>query len=247
MHVTSAQFSFSGDRPTNEDCTGIFKRDDGAHCFVLCDGLGGHFGGELASCRVCKAVGETFLHADGVAELPVETMRRAVDDAQAALFSMQRAAGTASGQKTTLACLMLAKAGSAAAYVGDSRIYLFRAGRILARTLDHSVAQSLVNAGELTEDEIRTNEDRSSLLHVLGGDREEPLFALWHSGDALCAGDALLLCSDGLWEWVLETDMERSLADADTPENWLARLKEIAVLRAQGHEMDNYSAIAVWL
>ena len=245
MQVSSFQFSETGGRPLNEDCVRSAEQN-GRFCFILCDGLGGHARGELASQCVCETVGDVFL-AGGQTAFPA-LMERAILRAQEALTLRQSATtGASHGLRTTLCCLMLGGGDALAAYVGDSRLYQFRAGRVAGRTRDHSVPQHLVNIGEIAESEIRTHEDRNRLLRVMGSEWEEPQFQLWNGLKAPEPGDAFLLCSDGFWEWVLETDMERLLASAADPREWALQMKAEAQKNAVGREMDNFSAITVFL
>lgn len=244
MNITSDQISAAGQRQYNEDFVCTFVHND-SRCFVLCDGLGGHFGGKEAARCVGEAVGRTFLLSEQ--EPLSEAMERALLQAQSELNQRQSACGAGSGMKTTLCCLMIRGTEAVAAFVGDSRIYQFRNARITGRTLDHSVAQALVRAQELTEADIRHHEDRSKLLRAMGDDWDEPQYEIWQDILPVLPGDAFLLCSDGFWEWIEEADMERMLAQSGDPERWLVEMEQWILRCGQGSDMDNYSAIAVML
>ncbi|HYL97977.1 MAG TPA: serine/threonine-protein phosphatase, partial [Blastocatellia bacterium] len=128
-------------------------------------------------------------------------------------------------------------------HAGDSRLYYFQSGRIRYQTKDHSVPQTMVDAGEMSAAQIRGHADRNRLLRSLGMDGEfKPTISC--EKQPLHSEDAFLICVDGFWEFVYETEMEADLARADTPGNWLSVMESRIVKRAEdGH--DNYTAIAV--
>lgn len=244
MILTSSQFSASGGRANNDDCVEITQREN-AFCFTLCDGLGGHSGGALASRCVCDAMQQAFLSADNSLPLAV-CMEQAIVKSQSALMALQAQHAAQDGLRTTICSLMLSERDAAAAFVGDSRIYQFRKGRLLAHTHDHSVAQRLVQIGEIRQEDVRRHEDRNFLLRCLGMPWETPQLELWAQLSPLEDGDAFLLCSDGLWEWVLEVDMEQDLSTTKTPQAWIDAM--CARLPGQSEAtLDNYSAIAVFV
>ncbi|MFY9512981.1 MAG: serine/threonine-protein phosphatase, partial [Rubrivivax sp.] len=133
------------------------------------------------------------------------------------------------------------------AHAGDSRMYWFRGGRVHDRTRDHSLVQSLVDAGMLADADVRSHPKRSELRSALGlGD---DILEVSH-GDgrgAVAAGDVFLLCTDGLWEYIEDAVLERLLAAAATPRAWLDALAA-EVLAAAAHKTshDNFTALAVW-
>ena len=245
MILTSYQFTAPGGRPKNDDSVATCQRQ-GAYCFTLCDGLGGHAGGELASKCVCQAMERSFLELDPGLPL-VQRLERAVMDSQGALVALQAVHGTHAGLRTTLCCLMLEEGAAAAAYVGDSRIYQFRGGRVLAHTRDHSVSQSLANIGEIRQEEVRRHEDRNLLLRCMGQPWDTPQFEIWKELVPILPGDAFLLCSDGLWEWVEDRDMERDLGKAANPKDWVERMCGRVWKMGGQARLDNYSAIGVWI
>ena len=145
--------------------------------------------------------------------------------------------------RTTLVALVGAPKGVLWAHLGDSRLYHFSGGDIIYQTRDHSVPQAMADAGNITVDEIRHHEDRNRLLRALGNE-ENLRPAVEKTVYPVDPGDAFLLCTDGFWEYVMETEMIADLVRSPDPETWLnlmaARIRERA---KDGH--DNYSAIAV--
>jgi serine/threonine protein phosphatase PrpC len=157
----------------------------------------------------------------------------------------QRRDPAAAGCRTTSVVLMVSGDRALWGHVGDTRLYHLRGGRIVAQTLDHSVPQALVQTGAIQASEIRRHPDRNRLLRSLGGE-EDVAPALLDAPLTLESGDAFLLCSDGLWEHVTETEMEALLRGAGDPDTWLKRL-EARVLGVARGAFDNYSATAVFV
>lgn len=128
-------------------------------------------------------------------------------------------------------------------HLGDTRLYHFRDGRLLAHTRDHSVVQSMVDAGYLRPHELRTNARRSTLTAALG-EPDASAQVVLGGVDRLGQNDLFLICTDGLWEHLDDADLECRLAKSDGTEAWLRCLESVIRDRAEG-EYDNYSAIAI--
>jgi serine/threonine protein phosphatase PrpC len=151
--------------------------------------------------------------------------------------------------KTTLALLCVDEQTCSAltAHLGDTRIYHFEDGKCVFYTFDHSVSRMSVLAGEIEMEDIRFHADRNKLLKAIG--KAEDVKA---EIDVLEMDEkkehAFLLCTDGFWEYVTEEDMERTLAQAQSPEEWLAMMRDVLNQNEKKKENnDNNSAIAVWL
>ena len=231
-----------GERENNEDNIGMFQAGE-EYCFALADGLGGHGKGEVASGIAVEQAVAAFAQAQTVSE---EVIHTAFQNGQKAILEAQRADRSASDMKTTFVYLLVGKEEIRWAHIGDSRLYSFERGRLAERTLDHSVPQMLVAAGQLKEKQIRHHPDRNRLLRVMGVDWEEPRYQLGGPA-APAAGQAFLLCSDGFWEWIDEKKMTSALKKSGSPQEWLQRMEEIILKQGRGKNMDNYSAIAVWV
>ena len=239
MQFDTATLSSAGGRENNEDCCG-YVMNGASGCWVLCDGLGGHRCGEVASKIAVEAALESFRTN---ASITAEALEAHVDRAQRAVVQKQITDPELTGMRTTL--VLLAAGDNAARWIhaGDSRLYWFRAGKLREQTRDHSVPQRLADSGEIRLDQVRFHEDRSRLLRSLGA-KQEPGAASGGMPDAPQPGDAFLLASDGFWEWVLEAEMESALAASDHSKQWLEQMVSMLKQRATG-EFDNYSAIAV--
>jgi serine/threonine protein phosphatase PrpC len=244
VRLSWAQASDIGMRATNQDAMGAARNGD-LTCFVIADGTGGHHGGEVASRVVADAVLGAFGAAPkfGAAAL-LSYVGAAIDQVARA----KRSDPHLHEMSSTVAALLVDQHSARAvwAHLGDTRIYLFRGGRLHAVTRDHSLAQQLIDAGYAGADQLRVHPQRHILLAAVGAEGEIAVEA--SDGDiALEAGDALLACSDGLWEWVHEHEMEQTLAATARSEDWLSAMCAAAdaAVAAAGKARDNYSVYAI--
>ena len=241
-----ALMSDRGGRDYNEDACGHW-RSANQLCCVLADGAGGHGGGDIASKLIVKELIGLFAQTpshDGptLAELLRQTNER---------MRLQKAPGTIRQDMHSTAVSLVIdfnRASAHWAHVGDSRLYWFRHGVLQQRTKDHSLVQSLLDAGMLTREQMQGHPQRSELRTAMGLP-DESLEV--DSGTGLIdieAGDVFLLCSDGLWEYLEDRLLESSLTSASTPAAWLDRLA-LEVRRLAGHKAshDNFSALTVWV
>ena len=234
-------YSNQGSREYNEDSVGVAQCGNDM-CFVLADGLGGHGGGEIASKTAVNMVCEYFT-LNGFKEDFFATVFNLV---QNAIFEEQYKAQSASKMKTTLVILVIVDGKAHYAHVGDSRLYIFKGRKMKSRTLDHSVPQMLALSKEIKESEIRHHPDRNRLMRVMGVQGETPRCDI-AKPLKVKKGMAFLLCSDGYWELIEEKEMEKTLTLASTPEEWVGNMNTIICATGEGLDMDNYSAIALWL
>lgn len=229
-----------GDRNENEDSVGVFE--NGANrCFVVCDGLGGHGMGDIASKTVVNEFERQFLAAFEMSEfLPI-----AFDSAQNVLLETQAEYKAKSKMKTTCVALATDDKNAYIGHVGDSRLYVFQKNKVKYRTLDHSIPQMLALSKDIKESEIRNHPERNYVLRVMGIEWDKPMYELMPV-EKLRKCQAFLLCSDGFWELIVEEDMCRLLKESATPREWLEKMAEIVKRNGADRNMDNYSAIAVW-
>jgi PPM family protein phosphatase len=244
LHITMATRSEVGRRKANEDdlrCGG----SDAQWYAVLADGAGGHEHGAEASRRAVAHV-EALL-ADAATPFTPEHLTKSVRAAHAELQSCQQGAQGLQRMHTTVVVLWLdGRTGRALwSHVGDSRLYRLRHGVVDLITRDDSVVQRMVDGGLLRQDEARTHRQKNQLIAALGVDDAvnphtvpEPV--------TLEDGDAFLLCSDGWWEPLLDSDIAQTLAGADAVEDWLDAMQRRIENRASPKQ-DNFSAIAVWV
>ncbi len=236
MYPQKAFISRSGGRAANEDHCAYLERDRFG-CYLLADGLGGHRGGAIASRTVVESILEAFSASPGVT---VEKMKGYVDYAREKFNNEKKALP----QLTTTLVILLTDGSSAIwSHIGDSRLYYFQSGVIVTRTKDHSIPQLMADAGDINPEQIRFHEDRNRLTGAFDGG-EMTRFEFFSQPVVLKRKDAFLLCSDGFWEYVYETEMIEDLERSSEPQGWLKRMERRLLRRADvGH--DNYSAMAV--
>ena len=239
--ITYTVFTDRGGREVNEDSARVFEKD-GKKCLVLCDGLGGHGKGEVASALVVEAVGQIFNSAQKIDE---DFLRRAFQLSQEALIDEQIRQDAKTDMKTTAVAMYIDGNKVQWGHVGDSRLYAFAKNKVKLRTLDHSVPQMLVFAREIKEKQIRNHPDRNRLLRVMGIEWEKPMYELAEQTQ-LEKYQAFLLCSDGFWELIDEKQMCKLLKNSSTVEEWMQAMVEVIKQNGIGKNMDNYTAIALW-
>jgi len=241
MTFETSYISRTGGRNVNQDsCDYVSNSTEG--CWVVADGLGGHKGGEIASETATKAILETY---DNTGEFPNQTLIQGLENAHGDIALKQEQDPELSTMQTTVVVLQIAGTEALWAHIGDTRLYYFSAGEIHFQTEDHSVPQLMVTAGDISADEIRSHEDRNKLLRSIGkGDKIKPTMPEFPRHVA--AEDVFLLCTDGFWEYVTETEMEVDLTKSTSPVDWL-KLMEKRVLSKVSGTYDNYSALAVFV
>ena len=239
--ITNTVFTDRGGREVNEDSARAFEKD-GKKCLVLCDGLGGHGKGEVASALVVEAVGQIFNSAQKIDE---DFLRSAFQLSQEALIDEQIRQDAKTDMKTTAVAMYIDGNKVQWGHVGDSRLYAFAKNKVKLRTLDHSVPQMLVFAREIKEKQIRNHPDRNRLLRVMGIEWEKPMYELAEQTQ-LEKYQAFLLCSDGFWELIDEKQMCKLLKNSSTVEEWMQAMVEVIKQNGIGKNMDNYTAIALW-
>ena len=136
-----------------------------APLFAVCDGMGGHAAGEVASAIAVRTIAEKApAGADDV------LLGAAVEAANTAVIQGAEDGVGKPGMGCTASCCLLEEGKMSVAHVGDSRIYLLRRGTIVRVTHDHSYVEELVDSGQITADEARTHPSRSIITRALGSD-----------------------------------------------------------------------------
>ncbi len=205
---TSAARSHPGrQRTINEDRI-LDRSEDGL--WAVADGMGGHRGGEDAAARLVQALSAIPHGASGYACLA--QIEREVGRVNADLLGDRgaHAEGTLSG--STLVTLLAHEGHYACLWAGDSRAYLLRGGHLSAITRDHSVVQSLVDAGSISEGERRTHPSAHVITRAVGA---SPHLQLDRRFAPIAAGDLFLLCSDGLTACIDDQEIAQALLDGD--------------------------------
>lgn len=237
--------------PHQEDCTFPLPEDlkDTDRTFILCDGMGGHDAGEVASATVCQAMGDYILHdghdAEGV--FTDEDLRNAIDAAFKALDKKDNGAEKKMG--TTMTLLKLHNDGATIAHMGDSRVYHIRPGKDgedteFWATEDHSLVNDLIKIGELTKEEARTSKQKNVITRAMQPNMERrPKADVKHISD-IKAGDFFYMCSDGMLE---QEDMENGESIRNIFSNAIPSVEDkVKILtRVTEENRDNHTALII--
>ena len=206
--------------------------------FVVCDGMGGHAAGEIASDIAVRTIRDEYFQESN--DDVISALARAIQAANVAIYEHARQHASQTGMGTT--CVALALVGGRAffANIGDSRGYIMRNGALRQVTLDHSWVAEQVRAGVLTAEQARTHTHRNVITRSLGTQPEviADLFI-----ETMHEGDRVLLCSDGLHGYVPEPEIQRVVMEEE-PEPGVHLLIDMA--NANGGP-DNITAVVVHL
>jgi len=224
-------------RANNEDSF-LVREDLGLS--VVCDGLGGHAAGEIASSLAVAALGE-HLHRES--SNPLKLLSEAVEDANRRILKDQQLHSDRLGMGTTLSALWFCfenPSSACIAHIGDSRIYRFRNGLLEQITEDHSPVFRLYKEGALSKDQLRMHPQKNLIERSLG--LSTHLLCEFFTIDAL-PGDLFVLCTDGLSDCLSDSDIARICKDS--PWDALANSLVKAALEFGGH--DNITVVAARL
>lgn len=215
--------------------------------FIVCDGMGGHDAGEVASATVCEAMSQSILtqQPDAEGNFTVEMLQKAIDDAFDALDV--RDTGAEKKMGTTMTMLKLHDHGAMIAHMGDSRVYHIRPGKdadstkILHETWDHSLVNDLVKIGELTPEQARTSRQRNVITRAMQPHyHPRPKAEVYQTVD-IKPGDIFYLCTDGMLENMEDEQIKFNFShEAGDTER-----KRESLISATELNRDNHTAIIV--
>jgi serine/threonine protein phosphatase PrpC len=203
-------------RENNEDKFDFYEPDEEpllaarGSVYLVCDGMGGHNAGQIASELAAKQFLHAYYHLGGTAQ---EAARHAILQAHHYIAEMASKIPSRYGMGTTLTALILKQDEGILAHVGDSRCYRLRGGVFEQLSRDHTLVAHLVEQGILTPEQARYHPQRNVIRQAVGvADPSEPLEPDIETF-ALQVGDLYLLCSDGLTDMVDDAEIEAILRD----------------------------------
>jgi len=195
-------------RHINEDYCAVHKLGDHATLVVVCDGMGGAAGGDVASKTAADYVVDTVATAyrpESDSRSIKHMLVAALNNANDLVFGLSQQDDELFGMGTTMVAALLTPAMAYIAHVGDSRAYVYHQAQLQQLTRDHSVVQALVDSGQITETEARNHPRRNLITRVLGVEEQVDIDYCEHP---LQHGDIILVCTDGLTNTV---DLTRAL------------------------------------
>jgi len=245
-------------REENQDS---FLIDEGIGLFMVADGMGGHAGGEIASQLAVDTVAQVLR---GAAEASPELfqgeeslegavladrVREAVEAASYAIYHRARAEPSLSGMGTTVCAMVMRpsqetqRLDCVLGHVGDSRVYIYRRGKIQQITEDHSVVNEQIKAGVITPEEAKTSRYRNIITRSVGFEEDVLVDVLGWWAEA---GDVYLICSDGLTNFVDTDELAELVEGEGEGEAVVSRLpKRLVDLANERGGDDNITVVAV--
>lgn len=242
-------FTEIGQKENQEDSLYPLDPSPSSRVFVLCDGMGGHDNGEVASSTVSDALGSYLRRA--IAEkgnIDINTFKEGLAAAYKALDEIEVKSAKTPG--TTMTCLCLNENSYLVAHIGDSRIYHIRPslynpalgkGGIMYKSSDHSLVNELVKAGELTKAQARNYPHKNIITRAMQPRLSQPYKADAYIFSDIQGGDYFFMCCDGVLERLTNRELCRIIADPSLDdEGKLQAIKSIC----DGKTKDNYTC---WL
>jgi len=227
-------------RDSNQDQVGYSKSADNKTVLaIVADGMGGHQGGEVASRLAVELILEDYGNGEQHV-LSAKELKRYFDRVNTAIYHQAQGSAALQGMGTTLVSLAIAQGMARYAFVGDSRLYLLRAGVCRQLSKDHTVVAEMLKQGLITAEAAAVHPDKNVITRAIG---TYPNVDVDSSNKPLPIkiGDCFLLCSDGLHDLVNSTEMQQALVE-HTAQQTCEVLIQLANSRG-GH--DNISVLVV--
>lgn len=232
-----------GDRSEQQDRVAIVtsERNPGTLLAVVADGMGGRTGGRVASDQVISTATNLFQELSERDTTLNELLRQIAFEAHTVI--RLSALSSEKEPHSTVVALVVKRDLAIWGHAGDSRLYWCRAGRVVRRTVDHTVASQLTAEGRHAEAEVAAQHYKNVLFSALGI-RNELKVEIEETRD-LRVGDAFLLASDGLWAYFEDAEIA-SMLDRLSPREASKLMVKLARERAEGRG-DNLSLAIVKL
>lgn len=232
-------------RKNQEDC--IFPTncngDTTERVFILCDGMGGHECGEVASKVVCGTMSECVIDNLEAEKRAEEVIANGVNKALDILD--QKDKGEVKKMGTTMVMLWLHDNAATVAHIGDSRLYQIRpeegnaaATQIAYKTSDHSLVNDLVRLGEMTEEEARTSGQKNILTRAIMAKMDHRPKADVVRLTDIRKGDYFFICSDGMLDQIEDSNLKFIFSQAGVSDQQKVETLKGASLESR----DNHSA-----
>ncbi len=228
-------------RKENQDAFLLNQLADSGALLVVCDGMGGIQGGKTASDIACKTFFDCVSQgaSDSLADLEVyDLFNEAITLANKKVYSKSRDDLQLMGMGTTLVAVLILDKKAYFANVGDSRAYILSGAGIDRVTRDHSVVQELVDMGSITEKQAKNHLNKNIITRAVGVELSVEFDFYVRS---LKADDIVLLCSDGLTNFVDDLEIQFEFANSKVFENVPQKLIELANTRGG---KDNITVLA---
>jgi PPM family protein phosphatase len=245
LRIEYADLSLLGDREDNQDRVTVSAAEQAA-LLVVIDGMGGHSDGSRAADTALKSLLESFRQTSLPMFDPLGFLHMALSRAHDEVAKLGNGQTIDTRPRATTAICLVQEGAAFWAHIGDSRVYHLRHGKIVQRTRDHSHVELLLREGKITEEELPTHPMRNFVECCLGGDPAIPEMTV--SGrNTLVPGDVLLLCTDGIWANLRDTDIAGFFReDNQELRAWLEALGRRAVQASAPFSDNSTAAVLRW-
>ncbi len=228
-------------RSSNQDSYAAGEFRDGVAWAVVCDGMGGNAGGNIASAAAVRAISEglTSGYRENMTPSSIRNlMVTTISNANYHIYDMAQEDPDLKGMGTTVVAALVGNGTAYIAHAGDSRAYIVSPDSIRQVTTDHSVVQKMVESGEITEAQALRHPNRNLITRALGVEEE---LRVDYSEEDFHPADVLFICTDGLTNFV--TDNEIQTIVSESKENDIA-LSLVDLANAHGGG-DNITVVAI--
>jgi len=241
MELQITQLNRLGNRETNEDRLVVVERQQSV-LMVVADGMGGHRGGDIAAQIFVDTLEKFFRKVTLPLSNPKLFLDKAINAAHKIICEESTKSKAGIDPRTTCVVCIIQEQSAYWAHVGDSRLYLIRENKILARTIDHSYVEDLFRQGLISEADMLTHPKRSYLTQCIGGNEHVPNISYGNMA-VLKKEDIFILCSDGFWTAI----NQQSLRDITSQPDLEKAINNLATIAESSSypQSDNISAIAL--
>ena len=227
-------------REENQDAFCCEKLSETCLFAVVCDGMGGANAGNVASQTAVKAISDYLKRSyrAGMTSMQLENvLRSSIVTANSAVYNMSQKDESYYGMGTTVVLFFAEGNNGYVLHVGDSRLYIYTSNALKQITVDHSMVQNMIDSGKITPEQAKTHPHKNIITRALGVSDEVNADMDFLT---LATDDIVLLCSDGLTNFVEDGKIIKILADFD--DDVAKKLIDKANLGGGG---DNITAVAV--
>ncbi len=200
-------------RSSNQDSYAAGELSEGTVWAVVCDGMGGANGGNIASANAVKIISEyiSSSYHEGMNSNSIKTLlQSSICGANVRLFDMSRTIESLKGMGTTVVAVIIANGIAHIAHAGDSRAYILREGKLNQITKDHSIVQSMLDKGQITQEEAEKHPSKNLITRALGISDD---VTIDYNEINFTADDSMLVCTDGLTNYVSIEEIETLLSN----------------------------------
>ncbi len=210
-------------RELNEDTYGVLE-DRHFNLFIICDGMGGHNAGEVAS-KMAKDTILAVMRNNPDGESHIESLVSAIKEANRNIFERSSSERTMSGMGTTVTTAVSYDGKLDIAHVGDSSLFIIRDSEIRKITKDHSYVQELVDAGKIKQNDAKHHPNKNIITRAVGTNAEVAVdtFRLETKKD-----DIFILCTDGLTDYLSDEEILNEVTSHENKRDSILTLADIA-------------------